>query len=106
MATSQRLLNRVAIVTGSSQGLGRAICLQFHEEGALLICADVKTGGQEVDVATHELIQQKGGKAVFVKTDVTDAKEVQGLIAKAVEEYGRLDMYDIPPNNNFLTSEQ
>lgn len=87
-----RLLHKVAIVTGSSQGIGREICNQFYEEGALLVCSDLRPVGQGEDVPTHEWIVQKGGKAIFVQTDVSKADDWKALIAKTVEEYGRLDM--------------
>lgn len=87
-----RLLNKVAIVTGSSQGIGREICNQFYEEGALLVCSDLRPTGQGEDVPTHEWISQKGGKAIFVQTDVSKAEDWKALIAKTVEKYGRLDM--------------
>jgi NAD(P)-dependent dehydrogenase (short-subunit alcohol dehydrogenase family) len=94
---SQRLKGRVAIVTGSSQGIGREICEQFHSEGAVLVCADLRPGGNLVDgtpaeTTTHERISQLGGKAIFVQTDVTSAASMEAVVAKAVEEYGRLDM--------------
>lgn len=90
--SSRRLPGRVAIVTGSSHGLGREICLQFHSEGAFLVCADLRPQGVGADLPTHEVIRKRGGRAVFVQTDVTDAKQVEAVVAKAVEEYGRLDM--------------
>ncbi|OAG04638.1 NAD(P)-binding protein [Paraphaeosphaeria sporulosa] len=90
--TGPRLLNKVAIVTGSSQGIGREICNQFHEEGALLVCSDLRPLGQGEDVATHESIVKKGGKAIFVQTDVSKAEDWVALISKTVEEYGRLDI--------------
>lgn len=90
--TGPRLLNKVAIATGSSQGIGREICNQFYEEGALLVCSDLRPVGQGEEVATHEFITQKGGKAIFVQTDVSKAEDWSALIAKTVEEYGRLDM--------------
>lgn len=86
------LLNKVAIVTGSSQGIGREICNQFHEEGALLVCSDIRPVGQGEEVPTHEFIAQKGGKAIFVQTDVSKAEDWQNLVAKAVEAFGRVDM--------------
>ncbi|PGH01476.1 hypothetical protein AJ79_07914 [Helicocarpus griseus UAMH5409] len=90
-APSQRLLNRVAIVAGSCQGLERGICLQFHLEGALLICADLRPNGLPGEEPTHEVIQKQGRRAIF-KVDVSDSKQVQAMIAQAVEEYGALHM--------------
>lgn len=90
--SGQRLQDRVAIVTGSSQGIGREICHQFFLEGALLVCADLKPLGQGEEVATHEWIAQKGGKAIFVEVDVSKADSWKTLIAKTVETYGKLDM--------------
>ena len=79
---------KVALVTGASSGIGRASALAFAREGAKVVVADVSVeGGEE----TVRLIQQKGGEAVFVKTDVAQAAEVEALIAKAVATYGRLD---------------
>ncbi|KAJ4313445.1 hypothetical protein N0V94_006932 [Neodidymelliopsis sp. IMI 364377] len=90
--SSQRLHDRVAIVTGSSQGIGREICHQFFLEGALLVCADLRPVGQGGEVATHEWIVQKGGKAIFVETDVSKAESWKSLVAKTVETNGKLDI--------------
>jgi hypothetical protein len=90
--SSQRLHDRVAVVTGSSQGIGREICNQFYLEGALLVCADLRPIGQGEEIATHEWIVQKGGKAIFVETDVSKAESWKALVAKTVETYGKLDM--------------
>jgi NAD(P)-dependent dehydrogenase (short-subunit alcohol dehydrogenase family) len=83
-----RLGGKVALVTGGASGIGRATALTFAREGAKLIIADMNVdGGQQ----TVHMITEQGGEAIFVKTDVSKAVEVQALISKAVETYGRLD---------------
>jgi NAD(P)-dependent dehydrogenase (short-subunit alcohol dehydrogenase family) len=79
---------KVALVTGGGSGIGRASALTFAREGAKVVVADVAVeGGEE----TVRLIQQHGGEAVFVKADVARAAEVEALVARAVQTYGRLD---------------
>jgi len=79
---------KVALVTGGGSGIGRASALTFAREGAKVVVADVAVeGGEE----TARLIQQHGGEAVFVKADVSRAAEVEALVARAVQTYGRLD---------------
>lgn len=97
MSVSRRLLNKTAIVTGASSGLGRAIALRYAAEGAKVVCADLtplarlKVPGK-TDVETHELIKQQGGEAVFVKADVGDAGAMEGLVDETVKAFGRLDV--------------
>ncbi len=82
------LNGKVALVTGGASGIGRATALTFAREGAKLVIADMnEDGGQQ----TVHLITEKGGEAIFVRTDVSKAVEVQALISTAVETYGRLD---------------
>lgn len=97
---TQRLLNKVAIVTGSSSGLGRAIAILYAREGAKVVCADLSPSARTVIAAetndnTHELIHKADGKAIFIKTDVSKAKDMEDLVTGTVEEFGRLDMCDI-----------
>ena len=89
-----RLESKVAIITGSSSGIGRATSLTFAREGASVVCGDLhETARQESEgEPTHELIQKSGGKAIFVKCDTSKAQEVEALVQKAVQEYGRVDI--------------
>ena len=79
---------KVALITGGGSGIGRASALAFAREGARIVVADVIVeGGEE----TLGMIKKAGGEGIFVKVDVSKATEVEALIAKAVETYGRLD---------------
>lgn len=83
-----RLDNKIALVTGAGSGIGRATALVFAREGAKVVVSDIVVeGGQE----TVQQIEAAGGESIFVKADVSQAADVETLIAKAVETYGRLD---------------
>ena len=79
---------QVALVTGGSGGIGRATALEFAHQGARVVVSDLLAeAGQE----TVRLIGAAGGQATFIKTDVTQAAQVEALIGQTVETYGRLD---------------
>lgn len=106
MTISQRLLNKVAIVTGSSSGLGRAIAIAYAREGARVACADLRPESRphihdETTINTDELIRRNGGFAIFVPTDVGNSKKMNHLIHSAVSEFGRLDVYVKPYDPNY-----
>ena len=84
-----RLLGKVAVITGSASGIGRASAVRFAAEGARVMGGDLNTEGGE---ATAELCRQAGGEAAFVRTDVTSEADIAGLIEQATERFGRLDI--------------
>lgn len=79
---------KVALVTGAASGIGRATALAFGRAGASVVVADTSVDGGHMTAA---LIVEAGGKALFVKTNVTVPGEVEALVDKAVAHYGRID---------------
>jgi 7-alpha-hydroxysteroid dehydrogenase len=80
---------RVAIVTGAGLGIGRGIAIGLAQAGADVVLA-ARTVGDLEEVAGH--IQDLGRRALVVPTDVTDAVACERLVARTVEEFGRLDI--------------
>jgi NAD(P)-dependent dehydrogenase (short-subunit alcohol dehydrogenase family) len=82
------LEDKVGLITGGAQGLGRATARLAAREGSRLIIADIQEGkGEE----TAELVRRAGGEARFVRTDVADAAQVEAMVAAALDGWGRLD---------------
>ena len=84
-----RLEGKVAWVTGSGNGIGRATAQAFADEGARLVLADVDEAGLE---AVVKQIVDGGGEAVAVVGSIADRKDVQKMVDTALENYGRLDI--------------
>jgi NAD(P)-dependent dehydrogenase (short-subunit alcohol dehydrogenase family) len=78
--------DKVALVTGGSTGIGRATALLFARHGARVVIGDLNPKGHETVAA----IEQEGGAALFVETDVRNAQQVENLVAAAVNTYGGL----------------
>src|SRR5258706_13679324 len=93
---STKLENRIAVVTGSSSGNGRAIALALAREGAHIFCSDLKKsalqGGYEKDleIDTYAVIAREGGKASFIAADASKASYVKKVVDHAVSTVGRL----------------
>lgn len=84
----QQFSGKVALVTGAASGIGRACARLFAEGGASVIVSDVAAeGGEE----TVRLVEEAGGKAAFIKADVSNAGEVEALLSGTMETFGRLD---------------
>jgi len=84
-----RLKDKVAVVTGASKGIGKGIAQRYAEEGAKVVLA---SRNEELLRALAQDIQQKGGEALSVRADVTDRGDIQSMVEKAVQHYGRLDI--------------
>jgi NAD(P)-dependent dehydrogenase (short-subunit alcohol dehydrogenase family) len=83
------LRGKVAVVTGGTSGIGRETAILFAKAGAKVVVAGRREAeGKE----TIELIRAAGGDALFVKTDVAKTQDVQTLVQKTVEKFGRLDV--------------
>lgn len=85
-----RLAGKVAIVTGSATGIGQGIAERFAQEGAAVVVDYV--GTPDAPKETEGAIKSAGGKTIAVEADVSDPKQVQGLIGATVKEFGRLDI--------------
>jgi len=86
---TKELEGKVAVVTGGTSGIGRDAAVLFAKSGANVVIAGRREPeGNE----TVEMIRAAGGDGLFVKTDVSKAAEVEALIQKAVEKFGRLDI--------------
>lgn len=84
----QAFSGKVALVTGGASGLGRVSAIALAKEGAKVVVADVMASEGQ---ATVQMIIEAGGEAVFTKADVTNSTEVQTMVEKCVQAFGRLD---------------
>jgi len=86
---TQRLTGKVAIVTGSTSGIGEGIAVRLASEGAaMIVTGPVEAPGQLVVEQIHQL----GGQAIFVRADLISEADCAALIQAAVDHYGRLDV--------------
>lgn len=97
--SDRRLTDKVAAVTGASSGHGRAIALALARAGAAVVCSDLRKsplpGGfeEEIGIDTDDLIRREGGQAQYEAADVTRAQDMHAVAARAVEAFGRLDVW-------------
>ena len=86
---TDRLKNKVAIITGAARGIGKAAAVIFANEGAKVVIADLDDQGS-LEVVNQ--IKADGNEAMYVRTNLTSAADVEALVAKTVETYGKLDI--------------
>lgn len=104
-----RLKDKSAVVTGAASGIGRGISIAFAREGARVLLADINLDGAE---ETAGLIEKEGGTARPLKTDVSKKREIDAMVDRTLEEFGRLDVMvnnagiEIAGNITDLTEEQ
>src|SRR5262249_44676390 len=95
---SKRLEGKVAIVTGSARGIGRAYCLAMAREGASLVCVDIMDAS-----GTKSAVEEFGARAIVLKTDVSSEEDTLLMAKKAIESFGRIDVLI---NNAAVSPEQ
>lgn len=82
-----RLKDKVAIITGSAQGIGAAFAVGFAKEGARVVIGDILDGKESV-----KAVEKAGGKAIYVKTDITRQEECDAMAKAAADRFGRIDI--------------
>ncbi len=89
MASAMRLEGKIALVTGAGSGIGRATAQLFAANGAAVVVADINAeGGRE----TVRRIGDTGDRALFLQADVSRAADVEALVIRSIEEFGRIDI--------------
>lgn len=82
-------LNKVVIVTGAANGIGRGISYAYAKKSAKVLIADVE---EEAGKQTESELKQMGAEVIFVKTDVRMEKDILNLMSTAINTYGRIDV--------------
>lgn len=85
---SGRLERKVALVTGGAAGIGKATAILLAREGAAVVVQDLREDGR----STAEAIVAAGGRASFIRGDVTRTADAEAAVERAVSEFGRLDI--------------
>jgi 3-oxoacyl-[acyl-carrier protein] reductase len=85
----ERLKNRIAVITGAGQGIGRALALGLAREGAKIVIADIN---EEQAASVRREVEACGETALAIRTDVSNEDFVQSLVDQALREFGKIDI--------------
>ena len=83
------LENRVAVITGSAKGMGKAMALRFAHEGCDIVVADIDWDGAQ---KVAEEVKSSGRKAIAIKTDLYSSKDIKSLIDESIKTFGKIDI--------------
>ena len=83
---------RVALITGSAQGIGRAIAIRLAEDGYDVALNDIASQKETLEDLKKQLVQDLGRKVIVVVADVSSEEEVKGMVESVVESLGALDV--------------
>ncbi len=89
MSSSQRLADKVSIITGGAQGIGLATALKFSREGATVVVCDIRQAAVDAAVAQ---CQEAGAKALGWVVDVTQREMVDAMVQQVLNQFGRIDV--------------
>ncbi len=82
--------NKIAIVTGGGDGIGRAVCLQLAISGAKIVIVDIN---EKKGIEIEGLIKEKGGEAFFIKSDVSEEKDIKYYVESTIGKYNKIDIF-------------
>jgi NAD(P)-dependent dehydrogenase (short-subunit alcohol dehydrogenase family) len=85
----KQLENKVALITGSGSGIGKAAAILFAGQGAKVVISDINESNGH---STAEELKKKGGDAFFIKADSSKPEDNEALIKQTIQKYGRLDI--------------
>ena len=84
------MVNKVALITGSSRGIGRAIAIELAKRGVNIVVNDSKNPQEGIEVV--EEIKKIGQHAIYIQADVSNLHQVEDMIEKLIKEFGRIDI--------------
>ena len=85
-----KLKNKVAVITGAAQGIGRAIATTLAQQGANVVVSDIQL--EKAETTAKEIMAETGQKVIAVHADVVDSTSVKAMIDRTIDEFERIDI--------------